>query len=64
VGFEPTISVLERVKTVHALDRAAPLIGGIVYRDRKFARMFPMHLNGKVLTHKDSRRLPESLPKL
>jgi hypothetical protein len=29
VGFEPTISVFERVKTVHALDRAATVIGSI-----------------------------------
>jgi hypothetical protein len=27
MGFEPTISVLERAKTVHALDRAATVIG-------------------------------------
>jgi hypothetical protein len=27
VGFEPTIQVFERVKTVHALDRAATVIG-------------------------------------
>jgi hypothetical protein len=27
VGFEPTIQVLERVKTVHALDRAAAVFG-------------------------------------
>jgi hypothetical protein len=27
VGFEPTIPVFERAKTVHALDRAAPVIG-------------------------------------
>jgi hypothetical protein len=27
VGFEPTIPVFERVKTVHALDRAATVIG-------------------------------------
>jgi hypothetical protein len=27
-GFVPTIPVLERAKTVHALDRAATLIGG------------------------------------
>jgi hypothetical protein len=26
-GFEPTILVFERAKTVHALDRAATLIG-------------------------------------
>jgi hypothetical protein len=27
VGFEPTITVLERAKTVHAVDRAATVIG-------------------------------------
>jgi hypothetical protein len=27
VAFEPTIPVLERAKTVHALDRAATVIG-------------------------------------
>jgi hypothetical protein len=27
VGFEPKIPVFERVKTVHALDRAATMIG-------------------------------------
>jgi hypothetical protein len=29
VGFEPTIAVLERAKTVRALDRAATAIGSI-----------------------------------
>jgi hypothetical protein len=28
-GFEPTIPALERAKTVHALDRAATVIGGL-----------------------------------
>jgi hypothetical protein len=27
VGFEPTIPVFERAKTVHALDRASTVIG-------------------------------------
>jgi hypothetical protein len=27
VGFEPTIPVFERAKTVHALDRAANVVG-------------------------------------
>jgi hypothetical protein len=27
LGFEPTIPVLERAKTVHALDRASTVIG-------------------------------------
>jgi hypothetical protein len=30
VGFEPTISVLERAKTARALDRAATAIGILV----------------------------------
>jgi hypothetical protein len=29
MGFEPTIPASERVKTVHALDRAATVIGHI-----------------------------------
>jgi hypothetical protein len=36
VGFEPTISVFERTKTVHALDRAATVIGyKIIYKKGK-----------------------------
>jgi hypothetical protein len=31
VGFEPTIPVLERAKTVHALDRAVTVIGIYIY---------------------------------
>jgi hypothetical protein len=27
LGFEPTISVFERAKTVHSLDRSATVIG-------------------------------------
>jgi hypothetical protein len=30
VGFEPTIPVYERAKTVHDLDRAATVIGFII----------------------------------
>jgi hypothetical protein len=30
VGFEPTMPVFERTKTVHALDRAASVIGDIL----------------------------------
>jgi hypothetical protein len=33
VKFEPTTPVLERAKTVHALDRAAAAIGMNYYRD-------------------------------
>jgi hypothetical protein len=32
VGFEPTVSVLERAKTVRALERAATAIGWQRYR--------------------------------
>jgi hypothetical protein len=35
VGFEPTIPVFERAKTVHALDRAATMIGFIAYAHRQ-----------------------------
>jgi hypothetical protein len=31
VGFELTIPVFERAKTIHALDRAATVIGDSVY---------------------------------
>jgi hypothetical protein len=30
VGFEPTIPVFERAKTVHALDRAVTVIGSLL----------------------------------
>jgi hypothetical protein len=33
MGFEPTISVLERAKTVRALDRAATVIGLMIHED-------------------------------
>jgi hypothetical protein len=36
VGFEPTIPVLERAKTIHALDRAATLIGRYVILRSQF----------------------------
>jgi hypothetical protein len=31
VGFEPKIPVIERAKTVHALDRAANVIGKFIF---------------------------------
>jgi hypothetical protein len=40
VGFEPTITVFERTKAVHALDRAANVIGHI-------------HNSGKLKSHTD-----------
>jgi hypothetical protein len=32
IGLEPTIAVFELAKTVHALDRAAPVTGKCRYR--------------------------------
>jgi hypothetical protein len=37
VGFEPTIPVFERGKTVHALDSAATVIGLVLRYTRNFA---------------------------
>jgi hypothetical protein len=37
VAFEPTTPVFERAKTVHALDRAATVIGNIRYHISDFA---------------------------
>jgi ribosomal protein L15 len=34
-GFEPTIATSERVKTVHALDLAATVIGRIRFEERE-----------------------------
>jgi hypothetical protein len=37
VGFEHTIPVFERVKTVQAIDRAATVIGSLtIYRSNKY----------------------------
>jgi hypothetical protein len=35
VGFEPTVPVFERLKTVHALDLAATVIGNTFDTNRK-----------------------------
>jgi hypothetical protein len=39
VGFEPTIPVFELEKTVHALDRAATVIGTLTYTEFKFSKI-------------------------
>jgi hypothetical protein len=36
VGFEPTIPVIERAKTVHALDRAVTVIGKVKFSSNKY----------------------------
>jgi hypothetical protein len=38
VRFEPTVSVFERAKTVHALDRAANVIGILRLRSKYFSQ--------------------------
>jgi hypothetical protein len=38
VGFEPTIAVLERAKTVRALDRSTTAIGGMKSENKSFAQ--------------------------
>jgi hypothetical protein len=40
MGFEPTIPVFERAKTVHALDRVATVIGDLSYALDKYLIMF------------------------
>jgi hypothetical protein len=46
VGFEPTIPVFERAKTVHALDRAVTPIGLLVlYGDLKQRPIFMLFLH-------------------
>jgi hypothetical protein len=37
VGFEPTIPAFKRAKTVHALDRAAAVIGVMINKPRSYA---------------------------
>jgi hypothetical protein len=51
VGFEPTIPVFERAKTVHALDRAATVIGVLQPRMVNPTQTLVMDLerNGPVL---------------
>jgi hypothetical protein len=44
VGFEPTIPMFERAKTVHALDCAAAVIGAR-YCQRKYKIQIP-HFGG------------------
>jgi hypothetical protein len=47
VGFQPTIPVFERAKTVHALDRAATVIGSAGFRCRviwKDSDVFEKHI--------------------
>jgi hypothetical protein len=38
-GFEPTIQAFERAKTLHALDRAATVIGHDEYNNHNYATL-------------------------
>jgi hypothetical protein len=44
VGFEPTVSVFEWAKTVHALDRAATVIGCLAFCGFKITSTIPAPL--------------------
>jgi hypothetical protein len=50
VAFDPTIPVFERAKTVHALDRAATVIGSVV--SSKKVKLF-LCLTNSALRHED-----------
>jgi hypothetical protein len=41
VGFEPTIPEFERAKAVHALDRAATVIGSLPLFEQKYKNKLP-----------------------
>jgi hypothetical protein len=43
VGFEPTIPVFERVKTINALDSAATVIGDEIIRSSKIVDNEGLH---------------------
>jgi hypothetical protein len=53
VEFEPTISVFERAKTVHALDGSAIVIGTITYNMWNYygLRLLTVHLRFVKLPH-------------
>jgi hypothetical protein len=45
VGFESTVPVFERAKTVHALDHVGTAIGYVIYVYYLFTCMCTVHLN-------------------
>jgi hypothetical protein len=49
VGFEPKIPVFERAKTVHALDRAATVIGYTVILHKFYILIYPPFLRNSVV---------------
>jgi hypothetical protein len=69
MGFEPTIPVFERAKTVHALDSAASVIcsfNSVLYasvnncvKGRTFKPSFPLLTQSRAYTSKTSTRKEE-----
>jgi hypothetical protein len=55
MGFEPTIPVLERAKTVHALDGKATVIGSAIAT----AGRTPMQLGSKCNNREEPTELPQ-----
>jgi hypothetical protein len=51
VRFEPTIPVFERAKTVHALDRAATMIGSNDKYHKKMSKLYKDQFNEGDLTY-------------
>jgi hypothetical protein len=69
VGFEPTIPAFERTKTVHALDRAATVIGRRLITDTRFepvARLVKEFIasNGTRRSHcySHNSQIPDAIP--
>jgi hypothetical protein len=63
VGFDPTIPTFERAKTVHALDRAATVVGFCMSRKAKeTGKTFPTSCLPTTDPYR-KRRLPQSLPR-
>jgi hypothetical protein len=48
VGFESTIPVFERAKTVHALNRATTVIGGVYTKDINLSAVL-IELKGEIM---------------
>jgi hypothetical protein len=56
VGCEPTTPVFERAKTVHALERAAAVIGSYATRDQYFPRHCACDFSVPTSTYRDLTR--------
>jgi hypothetical protein len=64
VGFEPTIAVLERAKTVRALDRSTTAIGNVLTETKLFGTMGDEMLeSSRILQNEELRNLLRSFKK-